>query len=1083
MSDDGAHSDSQPAEGVYGAAIAPGLATPRQMLRYRIETTDVKGNENRAPLPLDLIGVKQWPEYFGTMIADPTITSELPILYWFTDDPAAAKTRSGTRASVCYNGEFYDNIFVRVRGSMGAGAFDPPPHKFIFNKCHKFRASDNLGRVGEFNLNVHGWDDAYVRQTLAFDTHHNAGVPASDSFLMLVLLNGGSERVAIFVEQPDEDFLERNGMDPDGALYKWVVPGPLYATLSDITVGTEVEKKTRLEEDWSDLEALVDGLNAPSEEARKRFVFDNLNVPEIINYLAVNVIHTNVDRIWKNFYMYRDSDGSGEWSILPWDMDFTYGIGVFLGGEYVEHPFFGDEAHPFPKGGHVCEAWNVLYDVIFNLPETREMYLRHLRTLMDELLQSPGTPVNELKFEQRVDELAAPVYPHVNIAGGISGLKGFFPARRNTLYETYGPSGSGLIPGAQHANPVIRFGAIEFSPASANQDHEYIELINTGDTAIDISGWTLTGGVEYAFQPGTVILSGGTLYVSPDVNAFRARLSSPTGGEGLFVQGNYSGHLSSWGETINLLDANNNLVDTLTYTGNPSDQQRYLRITEIMYHPAAGGGFNEEEYEYVELKNIGSASLLLDGVKLTDGIYYTFVPGDDLYLGPGEYLLLVKNRAAFASRYDTSGVNIAAGVYTGSLENCGETINLEDDANNTILEFDYDDDWYDITDGLGYSLTIKDPNNSDLESWDSKGAWRPSAYVGGSPGDDDPCVLPNPGAVVINELLAHSDVLYTYDWVELYNTTDEPINIGGWYLSDDGDNLKKYTIPDGTSIDPCGYYVFYEDLHFGLGNPADPCNVPFALSENGETLYLHSGQDGVLMTGYSEDEKFGPSQADVPFGRYYKASTDTYNFVAMSADTPNLPNAYPKVGPIVISEIMYHPQNNADAEYVELLNIDDSNVTLQEYDNELHIYVPWRFTDDGGITFDLPLGVTMEPAERILLVRDITAFNSEYIGVPGDVQIFQWVIGRLNNAGEKIQLSKPGDEVEATRYYIRVDRVNYSDGSHPEDCPGGVDLWPTGADGDGESLARKVSDDYGNDPDNWQAASPTPGSNPQIPPP
>jgi hypothetical protein len=70
----------------------------------------------------------------------------------------------------------------------------------------------------------------------------------------------------------------------------------------------------------------------------------------------------------------------------------------------------------------------------------------------------------------------------------------------------------------------------------------------------------------------------------------------------------------------------------------------------------------------------------------------------------------------------------------------------------------------------------------------------------------------------------------------------------------------------------------------------------------------------------------------------------------------------------------------------------------------------------------------------------------------------------------------PGDvDNEGVRQYIRIDRVNYSDGSHPENCPGGIDLWPTEADGNGMSLVRKVPTDYGNDPENWQASSPTPG--------
>jgi hypothetical protein len=60
-------------------------------------------------------------------------------------------------------------------------------------------------------------------------------------------------------------------------------------------------------------------------------------------------------------------------------------------------------------------------------------------------------------------------------------------------------------------------------------------------------------------------------------------------------------------------------------------------------------------------------------------------------------------------------------------------------------------------------------------------------------------------------------------------------------------------------------------------------------------------------------------------------------------------------------------------------------------------------------------------------------------------------------------------------YYVRVDRVTYSDGTHPEDVPGAVDLWPTEPDAGGQSLTRKVPADYGNDPDNWTASVPSPG--------
>ena len=96
--------------------------------------------------------------------------------------------------------------------------------------------------------------------------------------------------------------------------------------------------------------------------------------------------------------------------------------------------------------------------------------------------------------------------------------------------------------------------------------------------------------------------------------------------------------------------------------------------------------------------------------------------------------MLVKNRAAFAWQYGTNGINIAPGVYTGSLSNAGERIKLEDRTNSTILEFKYDDDWYTATDGDGFSLTIIDPTDPDLDSWDKRESWRPSSQTNGSPG-------------------------------------------------------------------------------------------------------------------------------------------------------------------------------------------------------------------------------------------------------------------------------------------------------------------------------------------------------------
>jgi hypothetical protein len=496
-----------------------------------------------------------------------------------------------------------------------------------------------------------------------------------------------------------------------------------------------------------------------------------------------------------------------------------------------------------------------------------------------------------------------------------------------------------------------------------------------------------------------------------------------------------------------------------------------------MYNPPRGEGVppsdrgqDARDTEFIELQNIGSETINLNLVKFTNGIDFTF---PSIELAAGEYTIVVQDRNVFEARYGRN-INIA-GQYSGRLDNAGERITLEDAIGRTILDFSYKDGWRSLTDGEGFSLTITDPFNNDLSSWDQKDSWRPSAYAGGSPGYDDSGIVPDPGAVVINEVLAHAHAEAS-DWIELYNTTATAIDIGGWFLSDSNDNLTKYKIAEGTTIGPNGYLVLYEDLNFGNAN--DPgTGEPFALSENGERLYLSSAQNDVL-TGYRNVEDFGASETGVSFGRYYKSGTDNYNFVAMEENTPGSANSYPKVGPIVITEIMYNPNwpeggsyTNDQYEYIELHNISAEPVTLYDYETAQ----PWKFTDGIDFTFPADSPVTIDAGGYLLVVKKLAAFSWRYPSVPAG-KILGPYDDNLSNAGESLELSKPGDvDNEGVRHYIRVDRINYSDGSHPENCPDNIDLWPVEADGDGMSLTRKVLTDYGNDPENWVALSPSPG--------
>jgi len=505
-----------------------------------------------------------------------------------------------------------------------------------------------------------------------------------------------------------------------------------------------------------------------------------------------------------------------------------------------------------------------------------------------------------------------------------------------------------------------------------------------------------------------------------------------------------------------------------TATGAPVADS--LRITEIMYHPLDSNQPDDPNTEYIELQNIGPDAINLDLVRFLDGVDFAFPP---LELAPEEFVLVVRNQAAFDTYYG-SGFNIA-GQYQGSLANNGEALLLVDATGYIIESFEYSDNWFDLTDGQGFSLTARpealyDPNAYLI--FNNKSAWQPSSYLRGSPGAADPGRIPAPGSIVINEILAHSHAEDT-DWIELHNTTDQPIDISGWFLSDEPDNPAMYRIAADTVVDANGYALFYETDHFG--NPDDPGALKtFALSEEGETLFLRSAERGAL-TGYAVRETFGPSNTGVSMGRYEK-SIDTFNFVALTEPTPGYANAAPLVGPVVISEIMYHPADNGSAEYVELTNITDHTVVLYNETED----VGWRFTDnpdDPGIDLILPSNppVQLAAGERLLLVADNAAVSSEYT-IPTDVQVFAWPDGKLSNAGEKIQLSRPGEMLQdGTRLWFRVDRINFSDGSHHSDFDSGLDPWPVSADGEGNALHRIDLNQYGNDPVNWMANVPSPG--------
>jgi hypothetical protein len=290
----------------------------------------------------------------------------------------------------------------------------------------------------------------------------------------------------------------------------------------------------------------------------------------------------------------------------------------------------------------------------------------------------------------------------------------------------------GTLAAGTASQPVINFGAIESSPSSGNQDQEFVQLLNANSIAVDISDWQIKGAVGHTFAAGTVLPPNGALYLCPNSAAFRARTVSPKGGEGLFVQGGYKGHLSSLGGSLALIDISGATNNTTTYQANPSDPQRYLVVSELMYHPSGDG-----LAEFIELLNISSSvTLNLQGVRFTKGVDFDFTGSAITSLPPGGRVLVVRNLAAFNTVH---GTNLpVAGVFTNgtALSNSGDLMKLEDANHEIISEFAYSDQapWPTAADA-GYSLVLIAPETKPNPALAMN--WRASFQCGGSPGGPD----------------------------------------------------------------------------------------------------------------------------------------------------------------------------------------------------------------------------------------------------------------------------------------------------------------------------------------------------------
>jgi len=141
--------------------------------------------------------------------------------------------------------------------------------------------------------------------------------------------------------------------------------------------------------------------------------------------------------------------------------------------------------------------------------------------------------------------------------------------------------------------------------------------------------------------------------------------------------------------------------------------------------------------------------------------------------------------------------------------------------------------------------------------------------------------------VVINELMASNSSAFADpqgdfdDWIELYNLTDQELDLTGCYLSDEPGNPRKWMFPNGTKIPADGYLLVWTDED---GTDTPGLHASFKLSASGEQVFLiapDANYNAVL-----DSVAFGPQETDRSYGRR-PDDVETWDILSPTPGQPN----------------------------------------------------------------------------------------------------------------------------------------------------------------------------------------------------
>ena len=421
-------------------------------------------------------------------------------------------------------------------------------------------------------------------------------------------------------------------------------------------------------------------------------------------------------------------------------------------------------------------------------------------------------------------------------------------------------------------------------PNADKQLCPWIELYNGGKKAVDLSGWTLSDESRTAvFPEGSTLDAGAYLVLSCGKDDLPLSLSSGGSLELFDSQGKLVDSAA-----LTALDCDRSLArqsdGALTidlepspgYENSSAGHEAFLaglgvteapvQITELM--PAnksclldADGNFSD----WIELCNVSGETCDLEGFYLSDD-------GDDLLkwqfpsvsLAPGERVVV------FCSDKDCTDGELHANF---SISSVGETLYLTSPAGLPLWSFSYesalDDQAIVIADGVQSLCYTATPGYDNSPEGYEQFLTENDAH----------------GALVINEAVLYNLDYYEqhhefYDWVELKNCSDAPLNLADYYLTDSLKDPCQFQLPEIT-LQPGELYIVFCSGDSSL-TTRHCTHAPFAVSAEGEALYLFSS-DGALS-----DRMF---IHDTPYGGSYGRLSDGTGFYYFDRPSPETENS------------------------------------------------------------------------------------------------------------------------------------------------------------------------------------------------